>query len=195
MKLVIIKYNSGNVAGVRFALQRLGIDAMWTDDSEEIFSADKIIFPGVGNAASAMGSLKETGLDKILPGIRQPFLGICAGMQLMCTHSEEGDVDCLGIVPLKVKKFENKKGLKVPHTGWDTISQLKGPLFKDIREEEYMYFVHSYFVSTGSDSVAICNYGIPFTAALQRKNFYGVQFHTELSAEAGSRILQNFLNL
>lgn len=195
MKLVIIKYNSGNVTSVRFALQRLGAEALWTDDKNEILTADKVIFPGVGNAASAMKSVTEKGLDKIIPQLKQPFLGICAGMQLMCAHSEEGGVNCLGIVPLQVKKFPSSPLLKVPHTGWNTIHKLQGPLFKGVEENSYVYFVHSYFAESGNETIASCQYGNTFTAALQKDNFYGVQFHTELSAKAGSIILQNFLNL
>lgn len=195
MKVVIIRYNSGNVTSVRFALKRLGIDAILSDDKEEIRSADKLIFPGVGHAGSAMQSLRKNNLHKLIPELKQPFLGICAGMQLMCAHSEEGDTDCLGIVPLKVKRFPVAHDLKVPHTGWNTLENLKGNLFSGIPEETYMYFVHSYFAECGAATIAHCNYGLPFSAAMQQGNFYGVQFHTELSAEHGSRLLSNFLNL
>ncbi len=195
MKIVIIKYNSGNVTSVQYALQRLGADALWSDDKEEILSADKIIFPGVGHAAAAMQSLKEKNLNQLIPQIKQPFLGICAGMQLMCTHSEEGDTYCLGIVPLKVRRFPSSPVHKVPHTGWNNITQLDEPLFHNIREDEYMYFVHSYFVEKGENTVAVCDYGIPFTAALRKDNFFGVQFHTELSARPGSILLNNFLKM
>lgn len=195
MKVVIVKYNSGNVSSVRFALQRLGIDGILSDDHEEIRSADRVIFPGVGHAATAMESLKVHDLHKLLPQLKQPFLGICAGMQLMCAHSEEGDTDCLGIVPMKVNRFSQANGLKVPHTGWNTIQNLKGNLFRDITEDAYMYFVHSYYVEDGAETVATCNYGLNYSAAIQKDNFYGVQFHAELSSDAGSTLLSNFLNI
>ncbi len=195
MKVVIIKYNSGNVTSVRFALQRLGIDAILSNDHDEILTADRIIFPGVGHAATAMESLKQDGLHLLLPKLTQPFLGICAGMQLMCAHSEEGDSDCLDIVPMKVKRFPVVSGLKVPHTGWNTVHQLKGELFKGIPEDAYMYFVHSYYVEYGGETVARCNYGLEYSAAIQKDNFYGVQFHAELSSSAGSTLLSNFLNI
>lgn len=195
MTLAIVKYNSGNVRSVDFALQRLGVYAVVTDDFDTLRSADKILFPGVGHVGAAMRSLREKKLDLLLPSLRQPFLGICAGMQLLCSHSEEGDTDCLGIIPMQVKRFPDQAGLKIPHTGWDEISQLKGPLFAGIAERSYMYFVHSYCAETGDYTMAQCDYGHPFSAALQKDNFYGVQFHTELSAAAGSAILSNFLNL
>ncbi len=195
MNLVIIDYNSGNVKSVMFALQRLGVDAKVSADPNEIISADKIIFPGVGHAASAMHSLREKRLDMLIPGLKQPFLGICAGMQLLCSFSEEGNTDCLGIFPMKVKRFEPVPGLKIPHTGWNSIYQLKGPMFEHVAANEYMYFVHSYYVEEGEETVALCNYGHPFSAAIQSRNFYGVQFHCELSANAGSNILSDFLKL
>lgn len=195
MKVVVIKYNSGNVTSVHFALQRLGIDAMLSEDREQILSADKVIFPGVGHAASAMQSLKKNNLDRLIPQLKQPFLGICAGMQLMCAHSEEGDTDCLGILPQKVKRFPENSGLKVPHTGWNTIQNLHGPLFQEIPENAFMYFVHSYYAERGDETIATCNYGLDYSAAIQKGNFYGVQFHAELSAAQGSKVLANFLNL
>ncbi len=193
MKLVVVRYSAGNVKSVEFALKRLGIEAIVSDDFEVLRSADKIIFPGVGNAASAMQSLKEKGLDQLIPALKQPVLGICLGMQLLCLHTEEGDTSGLGIIPLRVRKFSDN--LKVPHTGWNTIHDLKGDLFYQVPENEYMYFVHSYYAETGDETIAICDYGIPFSAAIQKDNFYGLQFHTELSAEAGSRILSNFINI
>lgn len=195
MKVVIVKYNSGNVSSVRFALQRLGIDAILSNDHEEILAADRIIFPGVGHAATAMESLKQQGLHHLLPMVKQPFLGICAGMQLMCAHSEEGDTDCLGIVPLKVKRFPSLSELKVPHTGWNTIREFKNKLFLSIPENSFMYFVHSYYVECGIETIATCNYGLYYSAAIRKDNFYGVQFHAELSSEAGSTLLSNFLNI
>lgn len=193
MNLAIIKYNAGNIKSVEFALKRLGVQAVVSDDIEVLQSADKIIFPGVGNAASAMESLRKKDLDKLIPVLKQPVLGICLGMQLLCRHTEEGDTPGLDIIPLQVRKFSSK--MKVPHTGWNQICDLKGELFKEISEEEYMYFVHSYYAETGRETVAACEYGFPFSAAIQKNNFYGVQFHTELSADAGSSILSNFLNI
>ncbi len=195
MKVVIVKYNSGNVSSVRFALQRLGIDGILSNDHEEIRTADRVIFPGVGHAGTAMESLVQHGLQKLLPELKQPFLGICAGMQLMCTHSEEGDTKCMGIVPLSVKRFPSVNSLKVPHTGWNTIHQLKGSLFQGIPENAFMYFVHSYYVETGQETIAACDYGLEYSAAIQKNNFYGVQFHAELSSDAGSTLLSNFLNI
>lgn len=194
MKLVMVKYNAGNIRSVDFALQRLGVSATISDDFEEIASADKILFPGVGHAASAMESLRRQGLDTFLPGLKQPLLGICLGMQLLCRHTEEGNTNCLGIIPLDVKRFDSDT-LKVPHTGWNQIYDLKGGLFAGIGEKEYMYFVHSYYAEAGVQTAALCDYGHPFSAALQHNNFYGVQFHTELSAGAGAAILSNFLNI
>lgn len=194
MKVAILKYNSGNVQSVLFALQRLGIDANVTDDYETIMQSDKVIFPGVGHAKAAMESLQISGLDQLIPKLKQPVLGICAGMQLLCIHSEEGETDCLGIFPLKVKKFAGEN-LKIPHTGWNTISELKGNLFNAIAENSFVYFVHSYFVEAGNETTAITEYGSRFSAAIQKQNFYGVQFHAEKSAETGSAILSNFLKL
>lgn len=194
MTVTILKYNSGNVKSVLFALQRLGIDAIVSDDHEVITKSDKIIFPGVGHAGSAMENLKISGLDKLIPTLKQPLLGICAGMQLLCLHSEEGDTDCLGIFPMHVKRFTGKD-LKIPHTGWNTIFDLKSPLFKGVAENDFVYFVHSFYVEKGIETVATTEYGTQFSAAIQKNNFYGVQFHTEKSADVGSSILSNFLNL
>lgn len=194
MNVAIIDYNSGNIQNVIFALQRLGVEGIVTHDIELIRSSDKIIFPGVGHASAAMESLKETGLDKLIPDLKQPFLGICAGMQLMCNYSEEGNVNCLNIFPMKVKRFPNS-AYKVPHTGWNTIDQLKSDLFEGVMSNEFMYFVHSYYVETSDYTTATCNYINNFSAAIHTRNFYGVQFHAELSAQAGSRILSNFLKL
>lgn len=194
MKVAILKYNSGNVQSVLFALQRLGIDANVTDDQDTIRQSDKVIFPGVGHAKAAMESLKLSGLDQLIPQLKQPVLGICAGMQLLCMHSEEGDTDCLKIFSLKVKKFSGQN-LKIPHTGWNTITDLKGNLFSEIAENSFVYFVHSYFVETGNETTAVTEYGGLFSAAIQKQNFYGVQFHAEKSAETGSAILSNFLKL
>lgn len=195
MNLAIIKYNAGNIQSVKNALQRLGIEAAVTDDAEAIRSADKVIFPGVGEASSAMESLRQTGLHRIIPELRQPVLGICVGMQLLCTHSEENDTDCLGIVPVTVRKFEAAPGLKVPQMGWNRIYGLRSPLFQGLPENSYIYNVHSYYAETGPHTIASCRYGIEYAAAVQKGNFYGVQFHTEKSAAAGDRIIQNFLDL
>lgn len=202
MKLSIIKYNAGNVQSVLFALQRLGINAIVTDDHEEINSADKIIFPGVGNAASAMEYLKEKKLDQLIVSLKQPVLGICLGLQLLCNFSEEGDTKCLGVFNADVKKFDeqvfqNKNLLpfKIPHMGWNTISQLSSPLMNDVDENSFVYFVHSYYAQLSPETIATTDYINPFSAAMHKNNFYGVQFHTEKSAETGERILSNFLNI
>jgi glutamine amidotransferase len=202
MKLAIIKYNAGNVQSVLFALQRLGINAVVTDDHEEINSSDKIIFPGVGNAASAMEHLKVRKLDQLIVSLKQPVLGICLGLQLLCNFSEEGNTNCLGVFDANVKKFDEEvfknKNLwpyKVPHVGWNTISNLSSPLMNGITENSFVYFVHSYFATISPETVATTDYINPFSAAMHKNNFYGVQFHTEKSAEAGEQILNNFLKL
>ena len=196
MKLVIIKYNAGNVRSVQFALERLGIEANLSDEPEVILSADKIIFPGVGEASSAMDYLKQRGLDKVILDAKQPFLGICLGMQLMCSYSEENDTPCLGIFPEKVKRFiADQPHLKIPQIGWNTIHDLKAPLFKDVEEGSHCYFVHSYYASLGSHTIARTDYCGGFSSALQTRNYYGVQFHPEKSAEVGSTIIKNFLNI
>ena len=193
MKIVIIKYNAGNVCSVEFGLQRLGISAIVTDDTEEILSADKIIFPGVGAAGFAMDYLSERNLDTLIKNCKQPFLGICLGMQLLCKHSEENDTKCIGVFDEQVKKFTGN--IKVPHMGWNNIYDLKQPLFKDLHEEEYVYFVHSYYVEKSAHTAATANYGIEYSAALQKDNFYAVQFHPEKSGKAGEKILKNFIEL
>lgn len=202
MKLAIIKYNAGNVQSVLFALQRLGIDAVVTADPEEINSSDKIIFPGVGNAASAMEYLKERKLDQLIVSLKQPVLGICLGLQLLCRFTEEGNTNCLGIFNADVKKFndnviQNKNLLpcKIPHMGWNTIFNLSSPLMNGISENCYVYFVHSYYATISPETVATTDYINPFSSAMHKNNFYGVQFHTEKSAAAGEQILSNFLNL
>ncbi|GAC1420365.1 MAG: imidazole glycerol phosphate synthase subunit HisH [Flavisolibacter sp.] len=195
MNVVIIKYNAGNIQSVENSLLRLGIQAEITADPDKIFSADKVIFPGVGEASSAMKSLKENNLDKIIPVLRQPVLGICVGMQLMCLHSEENDVNCLGIIPVGVKKFRSEKGLKVPQVGWNTIYNLQSPLFKNIPEHSYIYNVHSYYAENSVFTIACCSYGVEYSAAFHKENFYGVQFHSEKSARTGEKIIQNFLEI
>lgn len=196
MKLVLIKYNAGNIQSVLYALERLGLTADVTDDAETIKSADKVIFPGVGEASSAMKNLQERNLDGIIKRLQQPVLGICVGMQLLCAHSEEADVACLGIVPIQVKKFKSKGGpIKIPQTGWNTIYNLKSPLFKGVPENSFIYNVHSYYAEDSRHTIAHCNYGITYAAAVQKDNFYGVQFHTEKSAATGEQIIKNFLDL
>ena len=194
MKISIIKYNAGNIQSVLFSLQRIGIEANVTDDVNEILSSDKIIFPGVGEAYSAMNYLREKQLDKLIVDLKQPVLGICLGMQLMCKHSEENNTECLGIFDQNVKLFP-KTELKVPQIGWNNIYSLKSPLFSGISENEYMYFVHSYYVEKCTDSIALTNYGIEYSSAIYKNNFYAAQFHPEKSGEAGQKILENFINL
>ena len=196
MTVAMIQYKAGNIRSVTFALNRLGIEPVLTDDTETIRSADKVIFPGVGEASTAMKHLKEKNLHELIPTLKQPFIGICLGMQLMCVHSEEGDVDCLGIFPNHVKRFQsNNKGFKVPHIGWNQIYHLKAPLFNGVEENANVYFVHSYYADVMIDTAATCYHIQHFSAALQRDNFYGVQFHPEKSADTGELILKNFLAL
>jgi glutamine amidotransferase len=201
LKVAIIKYNAGNIKSVDFALQRIGINAIVSDDIDEIKSADKIIFPGVGEASSAMKYLREKRLDTLLPTLKQPVLGICLGMQLMCAHSEEGDTNCLNIFPLNVRKFSPTilgragVGPKIPQIGWNNIYNLSSSLFNKVNEKEYEYFVHSYYVENGTSTIATCDYIQEFSAAIQKDNFYAVQFHPEKSGSSGEKILQNFLSL
>ncbi|MEO7801017.1 MAG: imidazole glycerol phosphate synthase subunit HisH [Ginsengibacter sp.] len=195
--VAILKYNAGNIQSVLYALHRLGVDAIVTNDHKEILSADKVIFPGVGHAASAMESLKQNGLDNIIKMLKQPVLGICVGMQLLCSSSEEGNIEGLGIVDLKVKRFvsDGMSGFKIPHMGWNSITKLSSPLLNGVRPGSYVYYVHSYYAETGADTIAETNYIHPFSAVVQHNNFYGVQFHTEKSASTGEQILKNFLQL
>jgi glutamine amidotransferase len=194
MKLAIIKYNAGNIQSVLYALERLGAEAEVTDNAEKIMSADKVLFPGVGEASSAMQSLKVNKLDKIIKELKQPVFGICVGMQLLCEHSEENDTECLGVVPVKVKKFKSPdQTIKVPQIGWNNIYHLKSVLFKNIEEGSFIYNVHSYYAEDSEYTIAHCNYGVGYAAAVKKDNFYGVQFHTEKSAEVGDKILQNFI--
>ena len=196
MNIKIIKYNAGNIQSVLNALERLHISAEVTDDAAAIQSADQVIFPGVGEASSAMKSLQEKNLDAVIRDLKQPVLGICVGMQLLCTSSEENETPCLGIIPVTVRKFtagENK--LKIPQVGWNQIFNLRSALFQNIEEGSYIYNVHSYYAEESEFTIAHCQYGIQYAAALKKDNFYGVQFHTEKSAEIGDRIIENFLNL
>ena len=193
MKVAIIKYNAGNIQSVKFALNRIGVVPVLTDSIEEIQSADKVIFPGVGEASSAMKYLNEKALNKVISNLKQPVLGICLGMQLMCRFSEEGNTDCLGIFDQSVKQF--KGDVKIPQIGWNNIYNLKGGLFKGVSENEFQYFVHGYYVGSGQSTIATTNYITEYSSALQKDNFYGVQFHPEKSAKAGEQILKNFIEL
>lgn len=191
--IAIIDYNAGNITSVKNALDRLGYEAILTNRHEEIMSAEKVIFPGVGNAISAIKHLKNKGLDKTIKSLVQPTLGICLGLQLMCQHTEEGDVECLGIFDTDVKIFPPSD--IVPHMGWNNISDLSTPLFHGINENDSYYFIHSYYAGVCEYTIAKCNYITPFSAALRRDNFYATQFHPEKSGEAGDKILKNFLEL
>jgi glutamine amidotransferase len=196
MVLKIVKYNAGNIQSVLFALERIGVEAEVTDDVEELQTADKVIFPGVGEASTAMEYLKARKLDQVIKELKQPVLGVCLGMQLMCAYSEENDTTCLGIFEEQVLRFEsNGSQLKVPQMGWNTIYDLKSPLMKNVREDSYCYFVHSYYASLGEHTIATTDYTKPFSAALNKGNFYGVQFHTEKSADTGEQILKNFIEI
>lgn len=193
MKIVIIDYGAGNIQSIIFAIKRLGFEAILSHDADEIRNADKVIFPGVGEASSAMAKLTSTGLHKVIPTLKQPVLGICLGMQLMCRSSEEGNTEGLGIFDLNVVKFSNK--VKVPQIGWNQISDLKSRLFTNIPNRSYIYMVHSFYAPMGAETVATSEYGVAYSAALQKDNFYGVQFHPEKSSDVGGQILQNFLNI
>ncbi len=196
MNTVIIQYNAGNIQSVLYALERLGVSAIVTDNVEAIQAADKVIFPGVGEASTAMHYLKERGLDQVIKNLKQPVFGICLGMQLMCAYSEENDTTCLGIFEEQVKAFNPTEAtIKVPQIGWNTISGLKSDLFKGVNEESYTYFVHGYYAALGNHTIATTNYVQPYSSALHKGNFYGVQFHPEKSAKVGEQIIQNFLNL
>ena len=196
MKTVIIKYNAGNIQSVLYALERIGVSAMVTDSIQEIQTADKVIFPGVGEASTAMQYLRERNLDTLIKSLKQPVLGICLGMQLMCTHSTENNTNCLGIFEEQVKQFETKEpAIKIPQIGWNTITALKTPLFKGIAENSFAYFVHGYYAAKGQHTIATTNYIQDYSSALYKDNFYGVQFHPEKSAKVGEQIIQNFLAL
>ena len=194
MNTVIIKYNAGNIQSVLFALERIGVKATVTDEPEAIRAADKLIFPGVGEASTAMNYLKERKLDQLIREAKQPLLGICLGMQLLCAHSEENDTPCLGIFDVAVKKFISPD-LKIPQMGWNRIHTKESPLFKNVPADAWCYFVHSYYAELNPATIATTNYATEFSSAMHRDNFYGVQFHPEKSAEAGEQILRNFLEL
>jgi glutamine amidotransferase len=193
MKLVIIDYGAGNIKSIQFAFKRLGVNAVLSNNIDEIIAADKIIFPGVGEASSAMKMLQESGLDKIIPTLKQPVLGICLGMQLMCNSSEEGNTKGLGIFNTTVKKFS--KELKVPQMGWNVIKDLKSSLFSGIKENEFMYLIHSFYAEHCKETIAATDYGLNYASALKHNNFYGVQFHPEKSGFKGEILLKNFLEL
>jgi glutamine amidotransferase len=191
--IAILKYNAGNIMSVKNALNRLGYKSIITDNPEELSRADKVIFPGVGEASSAMRYLKDRGLDSIILSLKQPVLGICLGMQLMCRHSEEADTDCLGIFDTEVRLFPPVD--KIPHMGWNNFFTLKGDLFRGVAPEDDVYFVHSYYPEISIFTTATCDYILPFSAAMEKDNFYATQFHPEKSAGIGEIILQNFLNI
>ncbi len=193
MKIAIINYGAGNIQSIRFAFERLGVHPVLSDSAEEIQQADLVIFPGVGEASSAMAKLRATSLDLIIPQLKQPVLGICLGMQLMCKFSEEGNTKGLGIFDVDVLKFN--QGVKVPQIGWNTIDDLKSDLFKGISNREHIYLVHSYYAPICQDTIAVTDYGLNYSSALKKDNFYGVQFHPEKSSKVGAQILENFLNL
>lgn len=197
MNVAIVKYNAGNIYSVIHALKRLGITPTLTDDAELLAKADRVLFPGQGEASNAMAYLKEHHLDKVICDLKQPVLGICIGQQLMCRHSEEGNVDCLGIFPLDVVRFQPQMHSdKVPQMGWNSIHDLKSPLFKGIEDGEFIYNVHSYYVPHDKEhTMAICDYILPYSAALNKDNFFATQFHPEKSGNVGERILKNFLEL
>lgn len=193
MKLSIVKYNAGNIQSVLFALERIGVQAQVTDDVEELTSSDKVIFPGVGEASTAMNYLKQRNLDAVIKNLKQPVLGVCLGMQLMCSHSEENDTTCLGIFNVNVERFKGEGNLKIPQIGWNKIDHTKTDLFNAL-PNNYCYFVHSYYAPLSEFTIATSDYFQPYSAALHHKNFYGVQFHPEKSAGAGEKILENFIH-
>ena len=194
MRIAVVKYNAGNVESIKNALARLNVEPILTDNAEILKSADKVIFPGVGEASTAMRFLQEKNLDEVIKKLRQPVLGICLGMQLLCEFSEENSTECLGIFPYRVRRFVSDD-LKVPQMGWNTISNLKSPLFEDVPEHSFVYFVHSFYVETGAATIAACDYELNFSAAIHWQNFYAVQFHAEKSGAVGERILENFLRI
>lgn len=195
MKTVIIKYNAGNVQSVMYALDRLGVNYVYTDNEEIIRSADRVIFPGVGEASTAMNYLHKTGLSKIIPTLTQPVLGTCVGMQLLCRYSEENNTTCMGIFDVDVKRFPSTEGYKVPHMGWNSIYDYKSGITDGLANDAYVYFVHSYAAPVNPHTVATCNYIQPFSAILHKDNFYAAQFHCEISGKAGESILENFLKI
>ena len=195
MEIAIIKYNAGNVQSVMYALDRIGMKYQWTDDEQVIRSADKVIFPGVGEASTAMAYLREKGLDQLIPSLKQPVLATCIGMQLLCRDSEENNTTCMGVFDVPVKRFVSSD-LKIPHVGWNSIqAQGENILMEGLKKEEYVYFVHSFYAPVNPYTTATCDYAQPFSAMLQKDNFYAAQFHAEISGMAGQKIIQNFLAL
>lgn len=196
MQVAIVKYNAGNIYSVMNALRRLGVEPLLTDKAEELRNADRVLFPGQGEASTTMSYLREHGLDTVIRSLRQPVLGICIGQQLMCRHSEEGNTDCMGIFPTDVKRFNPQvHEEKVPQMGWNSIYNLKSQLFRGIAENDFIYNVHSFYVPQNEYTIATCNYIVPYSAALRKDNFYACQFHPEKSGTVGAKILQNFLEL
>jgi len=194
MRVVIVKYNAGNVESVKNALRRLKVEPVVSDDADVLLSADRVIFPGVGEASSAMNYLRARNLDAVIKSLTQPVFGICLGMQLLCESSDENATECLGILPYRVRRFESDD-LKIPQMGWNNIFDLKSELLAGIEENSHVYFVHSYYVETGTETVATCDYGVNFSAAVRHENFYAVQFHAEKSGAVGEKILENFLKI
>jgi imidazole glycerol-phosphate synthase subunit HisH len=194
VKVAIVKYNAGNTASVANALRRSGLEPVISDDPETLRSAEKLIFPGVGEASTAMAYLGERGLDEVIRSLTQPVLGVCLGMQLLGASSEENETDCLGLLPYRVRRFAGD-GLKVPHMGWNSITNLSGPLFDGVTDGSHVYFVHGYYVEANEHATATCDYGVRFSAAISHGNFHAAQFHTEKSGEIGERILENFLKI
>lgn len=197
MQVAVIKYNAGNVQSVLYALERLGVEAVLTDDLEVIAKADRVIFPGQGEASTAMRYLNEKQLDKLIPNLKQPFFGVCLGQQLLCEHSEENDTACLGVFPVKVKKFipKNSFDFKVPHVGWNNLTELKTPLLKGLSDESFVYYVHSFYCELSDYTIATTNYVLDFAGLMHKDNFYAMQAHPEKSGLVGERILRNFLSL
>lgn len=193
-EVAIIKYNAGNVASVMYALDRIGVKYIWTDNEQQLRSAEKIIFPGVGEASTAMSYLREKGLDQLIPTLKQPVLATCIGMQLLCKSSEENDTSCLGVFDVAIKRFQSNTH-KIPHVGWNQVQFLvEHPLLEGMQAEEFMYFVHSFYAPLGPLTMASCDYIQPFSAMLQKDNFFAAQFHTEISGQAGQTLLHNFIH-
>lgn len=195
MKIAVIDYNAGNIRSVYYALQRLGVDAIFTRDPDKIYQAGKVIFPGVGEASTTMDFLKREGLDQMIRECHKPILAVCLGMQLLCEWSEENNTDCIGVFPIKVKRFLPSQNEKVPHMGWNALKEVKLPLFNQELENKHVYFVHSYYVEDNPFSIANCQYTLNFSAAMQKDNYFATQFHPEKSSKVGQKILENFINL